>query len=207
MTTRFHFATPLAIALAGFALLVSAPVWAQNTFSYNYGVGTFTLNGQFTTNASSGLITEADVLSNSYTVFNSGVAQYSITFPGGTTNTGTLTNFTGVGATSGSYTGVDDFAYNIGSSQFSQTNPAKIDPLFPLDLTLLVAPNTYYGLAYSTPLNLFSLDENSNVVTAGPQGTTGFASGPTITPEPGSLALLVGMSLTGAGFLSRRRRK
>ncbi len=27
------------------------------------------------------------------------------------------------------------------------------------------------------------------------------------TPEPGSLALLVGMSLTGAGFVTRRKRK
>ena len=207
MTPRFHFAAPLATALAGLALLVSSPVWAQNTFSYNYSVGTFTLNGQFTTNASSGTITEANILSNTYTVSNSGVAQYSITFPAGTTNTGTLTNFTGVGAASGSYAGVDDFAYTIGSSQFTQTNPAQIDPAFPLDLTLVVAPNTYYGLAYSTPLNLFSLDQNSNIVATGPQGTTGFASGPTITPEPGSLALLVGMGVTGAGFLSRRRRK
>ena len=58
-------------------------------------------------------------------------------------------------------------------------------------------------------LDLFSLDENSNVVTPGPQGSSGFASGPfvTSTPEPGSLALLAGLGLSGAGFLLRRRRK
>ena len=173
-------------------------------------MGTYTLSGQFVTNATSGLITEADVLSNAYTVSNGGVKQFAVSFAGGAATTGTLTNFTGAGSPSGTYPGVDDFAYTIGSSQFSQTNPAQVDPAFPLDLTLATGGGAYYGLAYSSAVDLFSLDQNSNIVAAGPQGSSGFASGPRVTPaatpEPGAMALLVGAGISGAGLLIRRRK-
>lgn len=210
MNTRSHFAA-FSAALLGIAALNAAPAaQAQTAYNYSYSVGTYTLSGQFVTNAASGLITEADALSNAYTVSNGGVKQFSVSFAGGAATTGTLTNFTGVGKPSGTYPGVDDFAYTIGSSQFSQTNPAQVDPAFPLDLTLDTGGGTFYGLAYGSAVNLFSLDQNSNIVAAGPQASVGFASGPLVTaaatPEPGAIAFLAGMGVFGAGLLARRRK-
>ena len=43
--------------------------------------------------------------------------------------------------------------------------------------------------------------------TSGDSGSFTLSTSPAAVPEPGSIALLVGMGITGAGFLARKRRK
>ena len=63
-----------------------------------------------------------------------------------------------------------------------------------------VTYDLYDGSAFSTP-------RLTEVTADGDWTLTIRPNGPAATPEPGSVALLTGMCLSGAGFLSRRRKK
>ena len=59
------------------------------------------------------------------------------------------------------------------------------------------------------PINRFfvTLNRFDEVSSGGNPGSFSFRFQTNAVPEPGSVAMLVGMSLTGAGFLARKRRK
>ena len=79
------------------------------------------------------------------------------------------------------------------------------------------------ALGFGSDGNLYTLDDNGNEYLINPSNGSGtlvgnagglfyldlatITSAPMSTPEPGSVALLVGMSLSGAGFLARRRKQ
>ena len=79
------------------------------------------------------------------------------------------------------------------------------------------------ALGFGSDGSLYTLDDNGNEYRINPANGSGalvgnagglfyldlatITSAPMSTPEPGSVALLVGMSLSGAGFLARRRKQ
>ena len=70
------------------------------------------------------------------------------------------------------------------------------------------ALNTYFGPNVNSQTISNALPQNYNASSTAGSLAFNFAatSSPAAVPEPGSLALLAGMGLTGAGFLARRRK-
>ena len=103
---------------------------------------------------------------------------------------------------------------NFGGSYAPITFTSALHPL-------LTAGSTYYLYEAETGTEWNAWNVNS-IVETGPhlysadnityangsngQGAFRVTVTPAATPEPGSIALLVGMSISGAGFLIRRRR-
>lgn len=129
---------------------------------------------------------------NGSTIFNTNFAN----FTGGTQAFVSLTNFTGntVAARTGSDAALGG-QLGFGLGDFG-------DSTYHLSFAFANATPTL-ALNFISGLNQGSGDEGwglDNVVV-----TSDFK--PAAVPEPGSVAMLVGLSVTGAGFVSRRRRK
>lgn len=120
---------------------------------------------------------------------------------------GTLTN-----------TGASDLFINGDQILVNPSDPFTIDDtplLTPVQLFPLTAGSSYTGLLFTLTAPSFILNKNytgsltllggTDTFTTNPIGTQNFSF--RAVPEPGATGLLVGVALTGAGIMLRRRKK
>lgn len=210
--------TNLSVALAGFALLtLGASVQAQapaytmdDTTGPTLGNPPFTLGSQFTAN-SNVLVTALGIFDDSqdglvdrYEVglFDSiGNLLTSTIVPNGTA--GTLIN-------QFRYASITPFALSAGQTYeigalYLDGNDGLIGPGFGGPTNFGTDPAITFNTSTYTSGNTLSAPLNS-VGGAGYFGPN-FIVSSTAVPEPGSVAMLIGMGATGAGVFLRRRRK
>lgn len=138
--------------------------------------------------------------------------------------TGSITvNFTGTVSFAAGYSssngGTLFVAYNASSSNYVLTQFNSLDLnlannggsvsglLFTATVSSTTSPDYYGYQAFTLNPAYYSANATND---GGATNSTAFSNfsvtvTPAVTPEPGSAALLVGMGVTGAGFLARRR--
>jgi hypothetical protein len=189
-------ATVATSAALSVAIAVDAPKAEAGSFDWFLESGMFSVEGMFTTDIASGLITEEDVSSHTYTVFDSGNPLYKVDLVGQT-----LMAFDG-----GSETVIEafhDFEYLIGSNQFSPSTDPD-DPLFPIDFTFQTVEGDvedpdapiFTGLSFDSRTDTWLLERDGEPLAT----TDGLESGPVVeaVPEPASILGLLAIGAMGA---------
>lgn len=187
-----HCTKRLTVIVLGGLLALAADARASS-FSWQWTSGAYEARGMFSTPLTSGLVTEANVTSHTYTVFMTGNPLFTIDLVAGT--------LTG---SSGSVVNYHDFAYLIGSTHFQSANPSVSNAVYPVDFT--VRDNSgFSGLSYETPRNGWFLNRFGPEVAS----TSGFSSGPVVSavPEPATWHLLMAGIVGLCGKATRVRRR
>lgn len=188
------------LALAALACLAAPNAHAQDL--------TYVLSG-----TASGLVMVPGVSSS---VFNNQTFTFTETAPisGVTTNVVPQFNFAGtvnlvLGSNSGTVANFGATIYNFGgtiaNAGFSSTNT----PVGVIGFTPTAGPLTLTAPQSSVALNLISnptfTSSFGDVIFTDVSNLTFSSTTPAAVPEPGSLALLTGLTLTGAAFLRHRK--
>lgn len=157
--------------------------------------GDIYVTGQFESNMDIGTITENDITSFTYNVYQNDALLFNIDLINGLVN----------GSSDGIIANYFDFEYLIGSSSFQQTNSDVTDPNFPVDFTLEDTNGDFYGLYYMVSFESWGIDYGNSY----PAEIPYFNSGPVIStvPVPASFWLFFSglLSLFGVN-LSRKKR-
>ncbi len=196
-------ATVATSAALSVAIAVDAPKAEASSFDWFWESGMFSAEGMFTTDIESGLVTDEDVSSHTYTVFDSGNPLYKID----------LVEQTLMAFDSGSETVIEafhDFEYIIGSNQFSPSTDPEA-PLFPIDFTFQTLPGDvndpdapiFTGLSFDVRTNEWLLERDGTPLAT----TAGLESGPVVeaVPEPASVLGLLTVGALGATSVLKKK--
>ena len=179
------------VMLGASLFLATSSAQSAMVFNWSWASGSYTAEGSFETNVLSGTITEDDLLSHQYSVFENGSLLFQVDLIAGLLD----------GSTSGIVANYHDYEYLIGSSSFNQVNSEVNDPDYPVDFTLEDSNGDYFGLSYDSGDVTWDLNYGS----AGEvESSLGFSSGPIISsvPLPPTILLLWPFVL---GFLGAAR--
>lgn len=173
------------------------------SFSWMWNSGMYSAQGTFMTDVETGIISEDDVSSHIYKVFEDGEALYEIdlvneiftAFDGGSSNLIEVFH---------------DFAYDLDSNQFSIGSDVD-DSEFPIDFTVqtLEGDSNDGNLAIFTGLSFGADSQDWFLERDGIELATsdGLDSGPFVepVPEPASVLGLLAVGAVGAGSMFKRK--
>ena len=179
-----------------YAMMAFSPSHASSIFEWSWVSGDVYIEGQFQSNIDSGTITETDITSSFYSVYQNNDLLYEIDL----INELLFLNGSEITARSNYH-----FEYTIGSSSFNEISPD--DPsAYPIELDVNVGPDDFYGLSFynSSPYHEWDLSYGANYEYA---STIGFSSGPIISsvPLPSAVWLFSSALIGLVGFAKRKK--